>query len=41
MVCIKVYSRLHGYERKEHLTEMFKSYAKLCNQLIKHNNKVT
>jgi hypothetical protein len=29
MVCIKVYSRLHGYvERKEHLTEIGLSHAK-------------
>jgi hypothetical protein len=33
----KVYSRLHGYERKEHLTEIGLSrMQKLCNQLIKH-----
>jgi hypothetical protein len=38
----KVYSRLHGYvERKEHLTEIGLSHKKLCNQLIKHSNKVT
>jgi DNA-binding ferritin-like protein (Dps family) len=43
MICIKVYSRLHGYvERKEHLTEIGLSrMQKLCNQLIKHSNTVT
>jgi hypothetical protein len=42
MVCIKVYSRLHGYvERKEHLTDGLSRMQKLCNQLIKHSNKVT
>jgi LAGLIDADG endonuclease len=37
-ICIKVYSKLHGYvKRNEHLTEIgLNRMKKLCNQLLKH-----
>jgi hypothetical protein len=41
MVCIKVYSRLHGYVERKELTEIGLSrMQKLCNQLIKHMIKL-